>query len=43
MGKYLVGLEFSFYQTDNVEERINFLIEPIKNDIIPRFYNFYKL
>ena len=38
--KYMGGAEFSFYQTDNVEERINFLIEPIKNDIIPRFDNF---
>lgn len=38
--KYMGGPDFSFYQTDNVEERIRFLIEPIKNDIIPRFDNF---
>lgn len=38
--KYIGGPDFSFYQTDNIEERINFLIEPIKNDIIPRFDNF---
>lgn len=38
--KYMGGPEFSFYQTDDIEERINFLIDPIKNDIIPRFNNF---
>lgn len=38
--KYMGGSKFSFYQTDNIEERMDFFIEPIKNDIIPRFDNF---
>lgn len=38
--KYMGGSKFSFYQTDNIEERMDFFIEPIKNDIIPRFNNF---
>lgn len=38
--KYMGGSKFSFYQTDSIEERMDFFIEPIKNDIIPRFDNF---